>query len=113
MKRVDIKAILRHPGHRQVLLTMMAQAIINVGRDETKVTHMNQIEKYDIQVGQIYRPNDGGLYGHVVVDTTTYAFCDDVVVQAFTNAGVFGEPTRIDAWKLAQVRYYNTGHTVR
>lgn len=65
----------------------------------------NLIKKYGIEVGQIYFRADGANAGCVVVDTTTYEDCDDVVVQYFSNNG-FSHTGRIDAFKLAMVRYY-------
>lgn len=62
--------------------------------------------KYGIEVGQVYIAADGGHYGHLVVDTTTYAYRDDVVVLPFTEAGFKDNVVRIDMFKLAQVRYY-------
>lgn len=62
--------------------------------------------KYDVEVGQVYLAADGSKCGHLVTDVTTYADCDDVVTTSFTPAG-FGTPgNRIDAFKLAVVRYY-------
>lgn len=61
---------------------------------------------YGVEAGQIYLAADGGKYGHLVVDDKTYIECDDVVVQPFTVDGPYGEPHRIDTFKLAQVRYY-------
>jgi hypothetical protein len=62
--------------------------------------------KYGIQVGQIYVAADGSKCGHVVTDTTTFADCDDVVTTPFTASGFKNDGNRIDAFKLAMVRYY-------
>lgn len=61
--------------------------------------------KYDIEVGQIYIANDGTKCGHIVTDVTTFADCDDVVTNPFTQAGFTGNGNRIDAFKLAVARY--------
>lgn len=62
--------------------------------------------KYGIEVGQIYIAADGSKCGHIVTDITTYADCNDVVTTPFDVNG-FGSPyCRIDAFKLAIVRYY-------
>lgn len=61
---------------------------------------------YGVKAGQIYLAADGGAYGHLVVDDKTFIECDDVLVQPFTADGPYGEPHRIDTFKLAQVRYY-------
>lgn len=55
--------------------------------------------KYGIEKGQRYQ---GVTPGNIVevIDVETYAFCDDVVVK---NAE--GDEYRIDAFKLAMVRY--------
>ena len=62
--------------------------------------------KYGIEVGQIWIAADGSKGGHLVVDNTTYAYCDDVVVYSFTPLGLEAYTRKIDAWKLACVRYY-------
>jgi len=62
--------------------------------------------KYNIEVGQIYLAADGSKCGHLVTDTTTYSFCDDVVTNPFTQNGFRGDGNRIDVFKLAVVRYY-------
>ena len=60
---------------------------------------------YDIREGQVYVPADGSNNELIVVDAKTYAFCGDVVVydrrQDCTR--------RIDAFKLARVRYVLRG----
>ena len=62
--------------------------------------------KYGIEVGQIYIAADGSKHGHLVTDTTTFAFCDDVVTKPFDKDGfTTGDNNRIDAFKLAKVRY--------
>lgn len=58
----------------------------------------NLIQKYGIAVDQKYISVEG--YTVTVVDVTTYADCDDVVVRNDK-----GEERRIDAFKLAMVRY--------
>lgn len=61
--------------------------------------------KYGIEVGQIYIAADGSKCGHLVTDTTTFTSCDDVVTNPFTPDGFKGDGNRIDAFKLAMVRY--------
>lgn len=61
--------------------------------------------KYGIAVGQIYVAADGSKGGHLVTDVTTYAGCDDVVTTPFTASGWKSPGNRIDAFKLAMVRY--------
>lgn len=58
-------------------------------------------ERYGIAVDQVYVPADGASGQLTVLDVTTYADCGDVVVQPAGAA----EPYRIDAFKLARVRY--------
>lgn len=63
-------------------------------------------QMYGVEEGQIYIATDGSKGGCVVTDAHTYADRDDVVVQSFTaGTGMYGEPHRIDTFKLAQVRY--------
>jgi len=62
---------------------------------------MKAYERYGIQVGQVYVPADGSQNQLTVRDVQTYADCDDVVVF---NAHT-GVEQRIDAFKLAMVRY--------
>lgn len=62
-------------------------------------------QMYGIEEGQIYISADGSKGGYVVTDAHTYAACDDVVVQGFTASGMYGDPRRIDTFKLAKVRY--------
>ena len=61
--------------------------------------------KYNIEVGQIYTAADGSKCGHLVTDITTFADCDDVVTNPFTPDGFKWEGNRIDAFKLAMMRY--------
>jgi hypothetical protein len=61
--------------------------------------------RYGIEVGQIYTAADGSKCGHLVTDVTTFAHCDDVVTTPFTPDGFKGNGNRIDAFKLAMVRY--------
>jgi hypothetical protein len=58
---------------------------------------------YGIEVGQIYRAADGVSGTYLVVDVTTYADVDDVIVYSIDRNQ---KHHRIDAWKLSQVRYY-------
>jgi hypothetical protein len=58
-------------------------------------------ERYGIAVGQVYVAADGSKNRLTVRDVETYADCDDVVV--FDEAQ--GIERRIDAFKLAKVRY--------
>jgi hypothetical protein len=60
---------------------------------------------YGVETGQIYVAADGSKGGYVVTDAVTFADCDDVLVQGFTASGVYGDARRIDAFKLARVRY--------
>jgi hypothetical protein len=61
---------------------------------------------YGIKTGQVYIAADGSRCGHVVVDTTTYAECGDIVTIPFKGNVFSKERQRIDAYKLAMVRYY-------
>lgn len=65
------------------------------------------IERYGIKVGQIYHRADG-THEHTleVVDITTHADCDDVLVKETIGGLTLAAPRRIDAFKLARVRYY-------
>ena len=65
--------------------------------------------KYGIEVGQIYVAADGSKVGHVVTDTTTFAHCDDVVTTPFAVDSMGKDGNRIDAFKLARVRYCLVG----
>lgn len=65
---------------------------------------MKAYERYGIEVGQVYVPADGSHNCLVVRDVETYADCDDVVVFDERRQ----EERRIDAYKLARVRYYLT-----
>ena len=69
---------------------------------------MNDYKKYEIENGQIWLAADGGHYGHVVIDVKKFATVDDVVVLPFTENGLATNTQRIDAFKLAQVRYYKS-----
>lgn len=62
---------------------------------------MKAYQRYGIAVGQVYAPADGSQNRLTVRDVETYADCDDVVV--FDEAQ--GIERRIDAFKLAKVRY--------
>lgn len=64
--------------------------------------------KYGIEEGQRYIQADGGREVLLVLDTETFAYCGDVVVRDKA-----GEERRIDAFKLARVRYMlqEDGHT--
>ena len=59
---------------------------------------------YGIANGQIYLAADGSKSGHLVVDATSYADVNDVIVRPFDPNGFYKE-RRIDAFKLAMVRY--------
>lgn len=69
--------------------------------------------KYGIRAGDIFVAADKGKYGHVVTDADTYAACGDVVTVPFTENGLLlsEEGNRIDAFKLACVRYYRPDET--
>ena len=56
--------------------------------------------KYGIEEGQRYIRADGARGVLTVIDTKTFAHCDDVVVTDES-----GDERRIDAFKLAMVRY--------
>lgn len=62
---------------------------------------MSAYKRYGIEVGQVYVPADGSKNRLTVRDVEAYADCDDVVV--FDEAQ--GIERRIDAFKLAKVRY--------
>ena len=57
---------------------------------------------YGVKVGQLYKAADGVSGTYLVVDTDTYADVDDVVVFSVERE----THRRIDAFKLARVRYY-------
>lgn len=57
--------------------------------------------RYGIREGQTYTAADGSNSKLTVVDVTTYADCDDVVVYDSIKKA----ERRIDAFKLAMVRY--------
>lgn len=60
--------------------------------------------KYGIEVGQIYVAADGSKSGHIVVDTTTHEDIYEVVTTPFDRFSK-KSPEKIDAFKLAMVRY--------
>ena len=64
--------------------------------------------KYGIQNGDIFIAADGGKYGHLVTDVDSFADVGDVITTPFTATGLTTEKegNRIDAFKLAMVRYY-------
>lgn len=66
---------------------------------------MSLIENYDIKVGQIYHSADGSDHSVEVTDITSFVDCDDVVVQDTIGGLTLLETRRIDAFKLAKVRY--------
>lgn len=61
---------------------------------------MSAVTKYGIENGQMYTAADGSGLTVQVIDADTYAYCDDVVVRNHQ-----GNEYRIDAFKLAMVRY--------
>jgi len=62
---------------------------------------MRGFERYNIQVGQMYKRADGAKGTLEVKDVETYADVDDVVVFC----SVTESERRIDCFKLARVRY--------
>lgn len=60
---------------------------------------------YGIKEGQLFLAADGSKGGCVVTDALTYAECGDVIVQHFSASGMYEDPRRIAAFKLAMVRY--------
>lgn len=63
---------------------------------------MYEYERYGIRVGQVYSAADGiSLSRLTVVDVDTHRVCADVVVRDELS----GVECRIDAFKLAMVRY--------
>jgi len=66
-------------------------------------------EKLGIKVNQIYIAADGSFVGHLVTDVETFAECDDVVTTPFSRSGWKNPGNRIDAFKLARVRYELVG----
>src|ERR1044072_99794 len=60
---------------------------------------------YGIRNGQIYGPADGSTRRLLVLDCEAYAACSDVVVRDMATNVEF----RIDAFKLAMVRYTLVG----
>ena len=67
---------------------------------------MSLIERFGIEVGQVYYAADGSDHTLEVVDTTTFADCDDVVCKETVGEATMLNTRRIDAFKLARVRYY-------
>ena len=63
------------------------------------VSKLNMIDMYGIKVGQKWVAASGSGYQVTVLDVESYAYCDDVVVT--DGMDVY----RIDAFKLAAVRY--------
>lgn len=63
---------------------------------------MEAYKKYGIKVGSVYAAADGSPRRVVVKDVETYAAADDVVVYDELDK----VERRIDAFKLAMVRYY-------
>jgi hypothetical protein len=61
--------------------------------------------KYGIKEGQIYIAADGSKVGHIVVDMSTLEVSGDVITRPFTEANFGVAGNRIDAFKLAMVRY--------
>ena len=61
-----------------------------------------------IKVGDIFIAANGGTYGHLITDVTTFSYCDDVVTTPFTHNGLEKEKAgnRIDFYKLTQIHYY-------
>jgi len=64
------------------------------------------IDRYGIKVGQVYAAADGAEHMVEVVDTSTFADCDDVVIKESIGGLTLSGTRRIDAFKLARVRYY-------
>lgn len=65
--------------------------------------------KYGIKEGDIFLAADGGKFGHLVIDVISFEYCDDIVTIPFTitNGLIMEERgNRIDAFKIARVRYY-------
>ena len=62
---------------------------------------MYAYQKYGIEDGQEYMAADGSPTTLTVLDVDTYADSSDVIVLNHTN----GLEQRIDAFKLAMVRY--------
>lgn len=58
-------------------------------------------QKYGIVVGQVYVPADGSKNRLIVRDVETFDVCGDVVVFDENQ----NKERRIDAFKLAMVRY--------
>ena len=62
---------------------------------------MYAYQRYGIEVGQKYVPADGSKGELTVTDVETYKDCDDVLVWDSQHSLI----RRIDAFKLAMVRY--------
>lgn len=64
--------------------------------------------KYSIKNGDVFIAADGSMCGHLVTDVESFADVDDVVTTPFTWQGLQHNKAgnRIDAFKLAMVRYY-------
>ena len=62
---------------------------------------MYAYQRYGIEVGQKYVPADGSKGELIVTDVETYKDCDDVIVWDVVQNIL----RRIDAFKLAMVRY--------
>lgn len=65
---------------------------------------MYDYEKYGIKVGQIYRAADGSKICLVVINVDTHRDSNDVIVKQIGTNII----SRIDCFKLTQVRYYLT-----
>jgi len=66
---------------------------------------MSLIDRYDIKVGQVYHRADGTDQTLTVVDTVSFAYCDDVVVKETIGKLTMKATQRIDAFKLVMARY--------
>lgn len=62
---------------------------------------MNAYKRYNIEPGQVYARADGSSGRVIVRDVTSLAEVDDVIVYD----ELLNEEHRIDAFKLAKVRY--------
>lgn len=62
---------------------------------------MNDYERYGVAVDQAYVPADGSKNRLTVIDVLTHAKCGDVIVFDELSK----KERRIDAFKLARVRY--------
>lgn len=63
-------------------------------------------EKYGIESGQYWLAADGSKTAKWVIDTKMYADCGDILVMTLLPDVWPTQPDRIDAFKLAKVRYY-------